>query len=146
MKALGYYWAIKHTKRKGIKVIQKLRSLLKRGEKPENEVKKIIADGSESIKLLNLVSIFKEISEHRQEQDKRFSWISMSFADQLAVLVEEVGEVAREANEFAQDNCSKFVFRKQARAELIQVAAVAIRMIEDLDHGADESDDLINDR
>lgn len=109
--------------------------------------------GRESGKLLNRVEIMKQINEHRQFQDEKFDWTGMTFADQICVLVEEVGEVARVANELLLKMTKGSTwkeYKKQCdidrRSELIQVAAVAIRMIEDLDRTEEKSDDLINDR
>lgn len=50
-------------------------------------------------------------------------------ADKLAVLAEEFGEVAREVNEGFRNK----VDLHKLRAELIQVAAVAVAWVEDLD-------------
>lgn len=60
---------------------------------------------------------------------------AMSDADALAVLVEEVGEVAKEINE----TIGRFLgaaqygeYRERLRAELVQVAAVAVAWVEKL--------------
>lgn len=68
------------------------------------------------------------------------------YADKLAVLTEEVGEVAREVNEhtltamkYARDPARQMPphrerhYRKRLREELIQVAQVAVAWIEALD-------------
>jgi NTP pyrophosphatase (non-canonical NTP hydrolase) len=71
----------------------------------------------------------------------------ISYADKLAVLTEELGEVAREVNEhtdstlqYARDpkllrmplHCERY-FRQRLRAELVQVAQVAVAWIEAID-------------
>lgn len=57
---------------------------------------------------------------------------SMDDGLRLAVLTEEVGEVARELCEYASGNRSSAEFRKNLVAELTQVAAVAVAWIEGL--------------
>jgi hypothetical protein len=46
----------------------------------------------------------------------------------LAILVEEVGEVARELNELLLDETQREGFARRVRSELVQVAAMAERM------------------
>ena len=57
---------------------------------------------------------------------KKFGWQQdLTLADHLTVLVEEVGEVAREINE---RNLGNPFSRDRLRAELTQVAAMAAKM------------------
>lgn len=75
--------------------------------------------------------VYAEVWSERQRQNAK--WGNDSIVHRTAeagfcVLGEEVGEVAKAINE--RD-------RNQVRAELIQVAAVAVAMVEALDAGAD---------
>ncbi len=73
--------------------------------------------------------IFDEIQEERNSQDAKFGKQPRSLKPSLylAVLMEELGEVARAVIEGDSQNY---------RHELIQLAAVAVAAIEDYDFGA----------
>jgi NTP pyrophosphatase (non-canonical NTP hydrolase) len=51
----------------------------------------------------------------------------------LPILVEEVGEVANEINEYSLGVVNEERYRRQLRAELIQVAAMATAWVEAID-------------
>ncbi|MEG3929472.1 hypothetical protein [Microcoleus sp. T3_D1] len=74
-------------------------------------------------------TIFKEIQNERDYQDKRFGKQPRSLKPTLylAVLTEELGEVARAIIEGQSENY---------RAELIQLAAVAVAAIQEFDEGS----------
>jgi NTP pyrophosphatase (non-canonical NTP hydrolase) len=72
--------------------------------------------------------IFEHIAEERERQDSKHPLPhGFKYVDRLAILVEEVGEVGKAIFE---DN------RLELRDELIQVAAVAVRWIEQIDNEA----------
>lgn len=73
-----------------------------------------------------LVDILREISDERLRQDTKWGERNQSPTTWLPILTEEVGEVANAILEGDENNY---------RVELIQVAAVAIAMIECLDRG-----------
>lgn len=99
--------------------------------------------------LINIEIILNEIKAEREKQNKKWGVQNHSVIEWQAILMEEVGEVAREAADFHFINPIKdesgvyhHVYhgdkiQKQRlidyRKELIQVAAVAIHMIECLD-------------
>lgn len=75
----------------------------------------------------------------RQEELKQQGKFPFSCADagindfeRYSVLGEECGEVGKELNEGIKTNCRR-VDRRKLRAELIQVAAVAVAWIEHID-------------
>lgn len=80
-----------------------------------------------------------EIEEERTRQDAKWGQQNHSPIEWIAILTEEVGEASKEAVEmhFAKDFPTHYpddVERAERyRAELIQVAAVAVAMIESLD-------------
>ena len=57
-------------------------------------------------------------------------------AERLAILTEEVGEVARELNEDRLGNLDGYDWRDRRVRELIQVAAMALSWVEHLEGGA----------
>ncbi|EKO89057.1 hypothetical protein LEP1GSC020_3157 [Leptospira interrogans serovar Grippotyphosa str. 2006006986] len=77
--------------------------------------------------------IFKEISEEREKQDLKFGPQNHRPAEWCMILGEEVGEVQKAALEsyFRYEGRSNDY--SDYRKELIQVAAVAIAMIESYD-------------
>ena len=80
-------------------------------------------------------TILKEIQEERTRQDKKWGEQNYKPIEWIAILLEEVGEVAKEAVDFHFGNTSytqKHLITRY-RKELVQVAAVAIAMIECLD-------------
>lgn len=75
------------------------------------------------------VAIFEEIFDERQRQDAKWGPMTartVSAVTMVAVLSEEVGEVAQDVLKMN---------REGLRQELIQVAAVAMAMIEGIDAG-----------
>ncbi len=75
------------------------------------------------------MNIADEIGNERARQDKKWGHdniLNRSAETGFRVLGEEVGEVARAINDRDLENC---------RHELIQVAAVAVAMIQALDEG-----------
>lgn len=80
--------------------------------------------------------ILEEVRKERIAQDSRFGWPRIHEPSWwLAILSEEFGEFARDVveREFEEGR-----YTDNMRNELIQVAAVAIAAIEDLDHQYDE--------
>ena len=69
------------------------------------------------------MEVLEEVMEERKRQDEL--WGEQNHDDRiwLAILVEEVGEVANDINERS----------KKLREELIQVAAVAVSWVESID-------------
>jgi NTP pyrophosphatase (non-canonical NTP hydrolase) len=79
--------------------------------------------------------ILKEVKEERERQDGIWGEQNHKPIEWMAILMEEVGEASKEALEAyfegkAKDR--KFLL-KRYRKEIIQVAAVAISMIESFD-------------
>lgn len=82
-------------------------------------------------------NIFKQISAERDRQDAKFGEQNHLPVEWMPILMEEVGEVAKEALE----NHFNGIYRDPAalhnyRMELIQVAAVAVNMVECFDRQA----------
>jgi hypothetical protein len=63
-------------------------------------------------------------AHERHDKDSMYSY-SKSNSDRLAILLEEVGEVAHEYNELALGNITGYQFQAKAYDELTRVAAVA---------------------
>ncbi len=78
-------------------------------------------------------NIFKEISEERERQDLKFGPQNHRPAEWCMILGEEVGEVQKAALESYFRYEGKNNDYSDYRKELIQVAAVAIAMIESYD-------------
>ena len=77
-----------------------------------------------------MITILDEVAGERSRQNIKWgldSIVRRNAETGLRVLVEEVGEVAKAINERHGPDC---------RAELVQVAAVAVAMIEALDAGS----------
>lgn len=74
--------------------------------------------------------IFKEISQERKRQDAKWGIQNHSPMIWCPILTEEVGEVNKAALEHHFKDSNDL---KEYREELIQVAAVAVAMIESLD-------------
>lgn len=93
--------------------------------------------------------IFNHIDNERTRQEylKKTGRFDFSCSDpgitnagRLAVLVEEVGEVAHEVNEgIGHAHNSRYVDLVKLRKELIQAATVAVAWIEAIDSGAAKS-------
>ena len=84
---------------------------------------------------MTMLSIFEELRAERQRQEEKFgdnSMASPSLSDlqRLAILVEEVGEVAHALNEAALSPQDRSAWLVEMRRELIQVAAVAVAWCE----------------
>lgn len=80
-------------------------------------------------------NIYDEISAERTSQDAKFGTQAHKPVEWLPILVEEVGEVAKEV---CENHHSWFYGKRDYanyRKELIQVAAVCVHMIENLDGG-----------
>lgn len=75
--------------------------------------------------------ILDEVFEERLNQDLEWGVQNHSATDWLVILAEEFGEVAKEACEIRFNRIDPANYR----AELIQVAAVAVAAIEALDRG-----------
>lgn len=58
----------------------------------------------------------------------------------LAIVVEEIGEIAREMNEFALGNTTRVEHNTNMRYELVQVAAMVCRMAVALECQTEEHD------
>ncbi len=79
--------------------------------------------------------IYNEIQAERKRQDEK--WVEQNHTpiEWVGILTEEVGEVSKEAVDFHFGN-NPYIREqnlKNYREELIQVAAVAVQMIECLD-------------
>lgn len=88
--------------------------------------------------------VLQEIREERMRQNNKFGDQSHNPIEWIAILTEEVGEAAKEAVDHhfkypvnKGDNPPNIFDQKMRlrdyRKELIQVAAVAVQMVEDLD-------------
>ena len=69
------------------------------------------------------MEVLEEVMEERNRQDELWGEQNHDDGIWLAILVEEVGEVANDINERS----------KKLREELIQVAAVAVSWVESID-------------
>ena len=84
---------------------------------------------------MNRQKIIEEILSERKLQIKKHGPKKYTPIEWISILVEEVGEVSKEiGNNYIFDWNNK----KQYRAELIQVAAVALAMIESYDGNIEE--------
>ena len=80
--------------------------------------------------------IYADIGAERIRQDDKFGRVrDMELTEWVCVLTEEVGEVAKAVHEAAQQRISWEGGRTATRAELVQVAAVAVNIIEHMDRG-----------
>lgn len=79
------------------------------------------------------LQIFELIAEERNRQDKKFGVQNHHPFAWLAILGEEVGEVNKAAleTEFNYDGCDRDF--TNYKTELVQVAAVALAMIENME-------------
>ena len=80
-------------------------------------------------------NIFNEINKERIRQETKWGEQNHSPIEWIAILTEEVGEVAKEAVDFHFNDNEEidYYLLHKYREELIQVAAVAVSMIESLD-------------
>ncbi len=74
--------------------------------------------------------IFKQIIAERQAQDKKWGEQNHNSFMWLSILMEEVGEVSKAALEAEHNQYKHTALLGEYHNELIQVAAVAIAMIE----------------
>jgi len=75
-------------------------------------------------------SILEEINKERERQDKKWGEQNHDMADWYTILGEEVGEVGKA---ICEHKLQKIYAAARIREELIQVAAVAVNMIESYD-------------
>ncbi len=77
------------------------------------------------------MSVYDEVKAERRKQDAQWGHLVCSPFVYATVLAEECGEVARAVHDirFAKGS------RADLRAELIQVAAVAVQIVERIDGG-----------
>jgi len=80
-------------------------------------------------------SVLNEVGDERFRQDQKWGVQNHIQIAWLAILAEEFGEAAKEVNElhFRPVGPTPNSQTRKLRAELIQVAAVAVAMIESLD-------------
>lgn len=83
--------------------------------------------------------VLTDVVDERHRQDMKFGQQNHSPIEWMAILMEEVGEASKEAVEmhFAKDHMTIYPIDVERvsryRAELVQVAAVAVAMIESMD-------------
>ena len=78
--------------------------------------------------------VFQRIGEERSKQDKQWGIPHNQQRLWFTILSEEVGEVAKELNEFwDRDYLDDPCFISKIKNELIQVAAVCVAWLEDLE-------------
>jgi hypothetical protein len=81
--------------------------------------------------------VFNEIVEEQRRQNEKWGEQNHSPLEWIAILTEEVGEVAKEAHEFhfGVRGTIEMIEEKiqMYRKEMVQVAAVAVQAIECLD-------------
>ena len=87
--------------------------------------------------LNDTVIILNYVLTERIAQDQKWGVQNHSPADWITILVEEVGEASKEALEF-KFGPSPAESLKRYKTELIQVAAVAVAMVECLDRNSGE--------
>lgn len=86
-------------------------------------------------------AILDEVDEERERQDAKHGAPDQIAPVRLSILMEEVGEVSREINDWwgmfdqaaTDDGWISADARERYRTELIQVAAVAVATVEALD-------------
>ncbi len=85
------------------------------------------------VKSEKFMEIFDEIVAEKAKQDNKFpgQWKRLKMVQAYPILAEEVGEVAKEINDVI--TLKNKVGYGDMRKELVQVATVAIRMIEMVD-------------
>ena len=80
----------------------------------------------------NFNQILDDITDERIRQDVKFGITrQLTPTEWLPILVEEVGE-------FAKAICDEDDYHENMRSELIQIAALAIAIIQDLDEQVDD--------
>jgi len=83
---------------------------------------------------LQTFAVFQDVAAERARQDAEWGTTGHTPEVWLAILTEEVGEVAREVLGLRFGEAAKC--HGDLRTELVQVAAVAVSAIESLDFGA----------
>lgn len=83
--------------------------------------------------MTDITRIFSEIFDERQRQDKKFGPQDHKPMIWIPILVEEVGEVAKAALETHFQYSGADTDYSRYRKELIQVAAVAVAMVQNID-------------
>ena len=89
------------------------------------------------LSITNLIQslVFQRIGEERLRQDKNWGIQNHSNEIWLSILIEELGEVIKNSNELRESKITKYHYwyKNQIKKELIQVAAVAVAWLEDLE-------------
>lgn len=86
--------------------------------------------GIEALRDINRM-VVADVQDERAQQNRRFGMTPVSREVMMSVLVEEVGEVAKEINDYRKAKNTNHL--NLMRQELVQVAAVAVKMIEMFD-------------
>lgn len=90
--------------------------------------------------------IIDDIIKERERQNKKWGVQDHSPEMWITILTEEVGEAAKEACDYFNSNsgnpAAQLEILKRYRAEVIQVAAVAVQMVEALDRSGDFREDM----
>jgi hypothetical protein len=95
---------------------------------------------AEQIRVISFpMNVLDEVREQRKEQDRLWGRPERTDSEWVSALTEEIGEVATAANRVGKDAPANPNF-EFLRAELIQVAAVAVAWIEDIDSRNTEND------
>ena len=74
------------------------------------------------------MNIYAEIESELQKAEKKHPNYPTDIFKQLAIMQEEAGEVTMAVNDFSNGDCTI----EHVREELIQTAAMCVRMIENL--------------
>lgn len=83
----------------------------------------------------NFDNILEDIASERIRQDAKFGRNrALTPTEWLPALIEEVGEFAREI-------CDDNDYHENMRAELVQIAALTVAIIQDLDRQCDVSEE-----
>lgn len=80
--------------------------------------------------------VLDEIKDERERQDQKWGEQNHDPFKFIAILMEEVGEAAQQAVKCyleSKDSATSIQHLKNYRAELVQVAAMAVQMIESVD-------------
>lgn len=85
-----------------------------------------------------MTDVFNDVVAERWRQDGKWGVQSHAMPVWMAILMEEVGEAAQEAVKatFAESPARRAEHTEELRVELVQVAAVAVAIIEQLDYEA----------
>ena len=114
------------------------------GIEPENKINPEITKEYLELDKISLMMVLKEVGYEREKQHDKWGEQNRNPLEWLGILAEEFGEVSREAVDYYFENGTEFVVDEtkemiqserlsRYRAELIQVAAVAVQAIECLD-------------